>query len=157
MTDLKTAYEQAIQNEIMSQNLYNGLARSFRRNPEVAKTFSRLVPLEEMHEEKLRTLYQETFPGSTLDLDPALSYAIPAPDISDADKVLEFAISREVIAHDIYANLAAEAAEPVLKQLFIELAAEEANHKTILQTEILRLDGLMTWFDPSELDGFMDD
>lgn len=156
MPDLKTAYEQAIQNEIMSQNLYAALARSFSRNPEVAQTFSRLIPMESVHEDKLRALHNEKFPGETIKIDSALCYKLSAPEIAEPVKVLEFAISREEAAHNIYTQLAAESAEPALKQLFSELAAEEANHKTVLQTEILRLDGLMTWYDPSELNGFMD-
>ncbi len=157
MTDLKAAYEQAILNEIKSQNLYTSLARSFGDNPEVAQTFNSLVPLETMHEEKLSSLYLLNFPDSVFSPDRSLHYSIPAPELQDADKVIEFAITREELARDIYQKLASDTAEPELKALFSEFAAEEGKHKTILQTEILRLDGLMTWYDPSELNGLVED
>lgn len=157
MTDLKAAYEQAILNEIKSQNLYTSLARSFANNPEIAQAFNSLVPLETMHEEKLRSLYLLNFPNSDFSPDRSLHFSIPAPELQDADKVLEFAITREELARDIYQKLAADTAEPELKALFSEFSAEEDRHKSILQTEILRLDGLMTWYDPSELNGMMED
>ncbi|MFO7659290.1 MAG: ferritin family protein [Candidatus Cloacimonadaceae bacterium] len=157
MTDLKAAYELAIQNEIKSQNLYKLLARSFAGNPDIAQTFSRLVPMEALHEEKLHTLVQQKFPQAVLKLDPTLHHTLPAEELKDADKVLEFAISREELARDNYLQLAADTPEPELQALFTDFAAEESNHKTILQTEILRLDGLMTWFDSSELNGMMED
>jgi len=157
MFDRKEAFRLAIQNEIMSQNLYAALSRSFRKNPAVSTTFTRLIPMESLHEEKLRAAFAKEFPGIELKLDTNLSPALLASELDDPKKVLAFAISRELIANQIYLKLAAESTDPDLVKLLNRLALEEDNHKTVLETEILRLEGLMTWFDPSELNGLMED
>lgn len=157
MLDRKEAFRLAIQNEIMSQILYAALSRSFRKNPAVAITFTHLIPMEALHEEKLRAAFAKEFPGTELKLDKKQSPSLKASELDDPKKVLSFAISRETAAHQLYLNMASESTDPTLVKLLNELAAEEDNHKTVLETEILRLEGLMTWFDPSELNGLMED
>ncbi len=157
MPDRKEAYRLAIQSEIMSQNLYQALSRSFSRKPEISRTLAGLVPLEKQHEDKLREAFAREFPGTELSLDPGLLHqAVPA-DLANPEQVLEFAISRELLAAGVYHEMAAAAETPELRQLLLQLAQEEEFHKTVLETEILRLDGLVTWFDPSELNGLMED
>ncbi len=51
----------------------------------------------------------------------------------DYKLILEMAIENEVEAYDFYSAVAAKDLEPSLKRLFTELAAEEANHKKILE------------------------
>ena len=157
MPDLKQAYILAIQSEVMSQNLYKMLSAAFSRKPEVSAVFDNLIPLERLHEEKLRTLFDKEFPGATLKIDPNLVHQATPEEIDEPRKVLEFAISREIIAHDIYHNMAQETSDPETAKLLKTLAIEEDYHKTVLETEILRLEHLMTWFDPSELNGLVED
>ena len=50
-----------------------------------------------------------------------------------ADEILDFAIGREQEAHDFYNGLAAKAKEPVMKNTFLQFAAEELGHKKKLE------------------------
>lgn len=157
MPNRKETFILAIQAEIMAQNLYKQLAAGFAKKHEISSVFARLVPMEMLHEEKLRALFQKEFPGEKINIDPNLALKAGIEDIDDSNKVLEFAITREEIAFEIYTNMAAESHDPDTISLLNTLATDEDNHKTILQTEILRLDNLMTWFDPSELNGMVED
>jgi rubrerythrin len=157
MPDRKQTIILAIQAEVMSQNLYKMLAASFAKRPEVSSVFTSLVPMERIHEEKLTALFEKEFPGVPLELVQKLFNKGTAFDIGDPQKVLEFAINREEIAFDLYRKMAAETTDPEVVKLLNTLASEEENHKIILQTEILRLDNLMIWFDPSELNGLVED
>jgi rubrerythrin len=119
--------------------------------------FRNLVPIEKVHEEKLIALYRQENPDEKLIIDYAL---IPTPvdgeSLDDPQGALEFAIKRENIAREGYRTFAANAEDGEMKQLFEELAAEEAKHAELLNDEINRIHGSMLWFDPSELDGFME-
>lgn len=157
MKSLKETLLLAIQNEILSQNLYSRLAAGFQKNPAVASTLQNLVPLEKMHEDKLRAVFRAEFPNEEPKVDTVISHKNNPDDLNDPVKVLEFAISREVIAHETYIQMASQSDKAELTELLNELATEEENHKIILETEILRIDGLMTWFDPSELNGLVED
>lgn len=153
--DRKETFRIAIQSEIHSQNLYLVLAKSFR-NSETSAMFQLMIPMEKLHEEKLTTIFESECPGETLDLDPNLIPDIDPGLINDPKSVLEFAISRELTAHAIYIDLAAGTGDPDLKKLLLKFADEELNHKTVLETEIQRLQGMIQWYDPSELNGMME-
>jgi rubrerythrin len=157
MPDFKQSLTLAIQAEVMSQNLYRMLAASYAKRPEVSSIFTNLIPMERIHEEKLTVLFGQHFPGTVPDIDIVHFRKPVKVNIEGPQKVLEFAISREEMAHDNYSRLASYATDPATKELFTSLAFEEENHKSVLQTEILRLDNLMTWFDPSELNGLVED
>lgn len=157
MSERKETYRLAIQNEVMSQNLYSALARSFEKHQAAASVFHRLVTMELGHEEKLRKAYLKEYPDSPLIIDENMSHQLELTDISDPVKVLQFAISREEIAAAIYHKMAAASADNDLINLLNNLAQEEEYHKTILETDILRIEGLLTWYDSSELDGLLED
>ncbi len=149
------AFRIAIEAEIRSQNLYKALARSFR-NPESAQVFNQLVQYEENHEAKMRELFAGEFPGSTLQLMDNLDMEMRGVKLEDPKEVLEFAISREELAQNIYLKLAEQTPDGPTKALLKNFAEEEANHKEMLFTELERIQGLVQWYDPSELDGFME-
>jgi rubrerythrin len=157
MPDFKQSLSLAIKAEVMSQNLYKMLAASYAKRPEVSAIFTNLIPMERLHEEKLSALFEKNFPGVVPEIDRVIFHKADNVNIKDPVKVLEFAISREEMAHDNYSRMASYATDPDTKNLFSSLAIEEDNHKSVLQTEILRLDNLMTWFDPSELNGLVED
>lgn len=146
----------AIQAEIMSQNLYKHLAKSFTK-PEASSVFLQLVPQEELHEAKLRELYNAEFAENPMDLDLEKVAEVKQMKITEPKQALEYAISREEMAQNIYLKLAEESFDAATKAMLLKLATEEDNHKTILFTEIQRLQGMLEWFDPSELNGFMED
>lgn len=51
----------------------------------------------------------------------------------DYKQILEMAIDNEVEAYEFYSAVGTKVTEPFVKQLFTELAAEEADHKRILE------------------------
>lgn len=150
------AFRIAIEAEIRSQNLYKALAKSFR-TPESEKTFNQLVLYEEIHEAKMRELFHQEFPDLTLKLMDDLSMELQGVKLEDPKEVLEFAISREELAQNIYLKLAEQTPAGETKALLQSFAAEEANHKELLFAELERIQGLLRWYDPSELNGLMED
>ncbi|GAH26017.1 unnamed protein product [marine sediment metagenome] len=53
---------------------------------------------------------------------------------SPVDEVLEFAIDREIEAHQLYIDLAARTQNPVMRKVFEDFAKEELGHKAKLET-----------------------
>ncbi len=154
--DRKDAFRIAIEAEIRSQNLYRALAKSFK-TPESAQIFQQLVQYEEIHETKMRELFAKEFPNSSLKLMENLDMEMQGIKLEDPKEVLEFAISREELAQNIYQKLAEQSTEQDTKALLLSFAAEEENHKEVLFTELERIHGILQWYDPSELNGLMED
>ncbi len=153
--DKKELYTLALAQEIRSQRLYSALAKSFQ-HPANSAFFTELVILEKNHEDRLRQAFGVEFPG----VEPA-SLSFKDPDLEGIDptdpaQLLEYAISREESARAHYLAFAEKADDGDLKKLLLELADEEENHRSLLFTEHQRILGALEWFDPSELDGFMD-
>ncbi|MDP2172854.1 MAG: ferritin family protein [Candidatus Cloacimonadaceae bacterium] len=153
--DRKEAFRFAIEAEMRSQMLYSALAKSFRK-PENSAVYQELVILEKNHEEKVRTAFETEYPGHDLQLEPELSVDLRSINPREPKEVLDFAISREEMAQSIYLELAEGSADREMKELFNRFAVEEDHHKTILLTEIQRMQGALVWYDPSELSGLME-
>jgi rubrerythrin len=149
-------YRFALTAEVRSQKLYSALASDFQ-NPDTKALFNELLLLEQGHENKVREACEAEFPGYTFTLDADLSHDLSGLELSDPVAVLNFAISLEEIARDHYVAFAEETLEPSLSKLLFQFAQEEDNHKTLLLTEIQRIQGALSWFDPSELNGLMED
>ncbi len=49
------------------------------------------------------------------------------------DDILDFAIDNETEAHKFYTDLAAKANNPAMKQVFLDFAAEEQEHRKLLE------------------------
>jgi rubrerythrin len=49
------------------------------------------------------------------------------------DEILDFAIENEIEAHKFYTNLAAKMNDPTMKQVFLDFAEEEKNHRKLLE------------------------
>jgi rubrerythrin len=54
------------------------------------------------------------------------------------DEILEMAVAREVDANRFYLALAARSKKPRIRKIFEQLAAEELEHKALLELEILK-------------------
>ena len=152
----KEAYLLAIQNEVLSQNLYEALAKGFK-NPDTSSLFVELITLEAIHEDKLKIAFHQEFPEEQLNVDPDLLPFLHIGDINEPKQVLEFAIAREQAAHDAYQDLANSSDDTDLHKLFLQLSADEEGHKELLLTEVQRIQGAVTWYDPSELNGLFED
>jgi len=152
----QASYIQAIEAEIRSQQLYQALTKSFGTS-DTARVFKQLLTLEQNHEAKLRNAFAREFPHSELVLNVPLPVLKPGINLSDPKEVLEYAITREESAHDGYLALAAHAADLEIKSTLLRFAAEEIDHKALLIAEVQRIQGVLTWYDPSELNGLMED
>lgn len=150
------SYAVAIAAEIRSQKLYKALQKSFS-HADTAQVFKELVMLEENHEAKLRAAFAKEFPSEKMELQIPEAVIAAGLELTDPAKVLEYAISREEMAHDGYLKLAEHATDPEIKRMMLKFASEESDHKTLLLTEIQKLQGALTWYDPSELTGLMEE
>ena len=54
------------------------------------------------------------------------------------DEILEFAIAREIEANRFYLALAERVANPEIRKVFEDLAAEELEHKAKLELEVMK-------------------
>lgn len=154
--DRQELYRLALTAEIRSQNLYGALAKSFR-NQETSSFFNELVHLEKAHEDKIRKAMDHELPGMVFIVDAAINQDFAGMDFSDPMKVLDFALGREDLAHNLYMDFASQTADLNLKAMLLRLAEEEDEHKTLLLTEMQRIQGALQWYDPSELNGLMED
>ena len=151
--DTKEIYLLALAQEIRSQRLYSALAKSFGQ-PATSALFRELVVLEENHEAKLRQAFD--FPGLEPEPLQLKEPDLAGIDLADPAQLLQFAIGREATAGGHYLTFAEQTSQPDLKQLLLELAAEEDKHRSLLLAEKQRILGALEWYDPSELGGFMD-
>lgn len=154
--DRKEAYIYAMENEIKSANLYKVLANSFE-DEELIKTFNSLASFESIHQDKIRDYFAKEFGEVPFTYNKS---ALPKIDIrhdlSDPKKILEYAIYREIAMADQYEFMADESKDEHIKTFFKTLVMEENDHKEMLEDELNRIQGLMIWFDPSELNGLME-
>lgn len=154
--DRHQAYRLALTAELRSQALYRKLGKGFAAS-DAAEIFATLVGMEKAHEAKLQEAYRNENNGQPLllidDFDPELADL----DFTDPVKVLDFAIAREEQARQNYLDLAGDTGDPSLKEVFERFAQEEAGHATVLLALIQKLQGALTWYDPSELTGLMED
>jgi rubrerythrin len=58
--------------------------------------------------------------------------------VNSDQEILEYAISREVEAYYFFMALAGRVADPKMRQVFEDLAAEELEHKAKLELEIIK-------------------
>jgi rubrerythrin len=58
---------------------------------------------------------------------------VPMNQFNLVDDILDFAIDNEIKAYKFYIDLAAKMKNPEIKQVFLDFAAEEQNHKKLLE------------------------
>jgi rubrerythrin len=61
------------------------------------------------------------------------------------------------LAQNIYLKLAEQTEDETTQKLLLRFAQEEVQHKELLFTELEKLQGILQWYDPSELNGLMED
>lgn len=152
----KEAYIIAVENEIRAINLYSILAKSFQ-DEDLVGVFKSLSQLEKGHQEKIEESYRKEFGDTPFDYNKeALPRFEVKDDLSDPRQVLRYAITKEEDMKENYQKMAAESQQDEIKSFFHDLAAEEQNHKELLEAELNRIEGTMVWFDASELNGLME-
>lgn len=127
------ALDFAIEREQEAFDFYHGLA-SRATDPEMEKVFTSFAKVEAGHKRRLEGIQEGTVylpvREKTTDLKIA-DYLVDvetSPDMSFQD-ALVVAMKREQAAKALYTHLADEVADPLLTELFRQLAKEEAAHK----------------------------
>ena len=152
----KEAILYAIENEIKAQNFYKMMSE--KCDNEAKQIFLNLIPMEKIHEEKLRSIFHDEFPGDKVEIKDNLKpkFKVKQTDLRDPKTIYELGIDNENAAEKLYKKLADETEDISVKEVFLKLAQEESNHAELLQTEIERLTNIIEWFDDSELNGLME-
>ena len=101
---LKDSYRIVIAAEIRAQKMYQALAKSFAK-PETSNVFKELVVLEKLHEEKVWSAFAREFPGQAIELQEEPVKEMQGINLNDPQEVLEFAISKEEEAVELYKNM----------------------------------------------------
>ncbi|MHC4462530.1 MAG: ferritin family protein [Planctomycetota bacterium] len=70
-------------------------------------------------------------------------------NISSVDEILEFAISREVEANQLYIRMAKSIENPEMRDVCEDLAKEELEHKAKLELEVMKRGEVVQDFDVS--------
>lgn len=130
----------AIGEEEKSARLYSELAQRMEE-PALRETLISFAAMEQQHKEKLLALKQsgvDLHPSRVEALDLKVAEYMVAsemrPDMS-YQEILTLAMRREKAAHDLYMDLAAGATTADVRDAFLVLAQEEANHKLYFETE----------------------
>jgi rubrerythrin len=129
----------AIREEEKAYDFYTGLAAKMDK-PWMKKAFEDFAKEELGHKTKLQKVKHEGFKAHAHDRIPDLKiadYAIgvePSPDMNYQDALI-VAMKAEKAAYKLYTDLAVKTDDENTRQLFLDLAREEANHKLKLETE----------------------
>ncbi len=122
----------AIGGEIKAAELYMKMA-AMAENPWMCKTLEGLAQEELQHRRKLKAVRAgkialEREEGGDLGIAETLEDIQPHPDM-DYRELVVFAIKKENVSYGLYSKLASIFSEPELKNIFLQLAEEEAGHK----------------------------
>ena len=137
-SSVKEVLDFAIKREIEAQNFYLELA-DFVEKPEMAKVLSDLASEEVEHKEKLEAVkageiaIDEEEVGK-LDIAEYVQDVEQHPKMSYVD-LLVVGMKKEEISRKLYADLATIAQRQEMKDIFLNLAQEEAKHKLRFEIE----------------------
>ncbi len=128
----------AIKTEIEAAELYAMLA-DFVGNPETAEALEDMALEESRHKAKLEavkageiTIEKEEI--GNLGIADRLEDIVPYAKMNHVD-LLVLGMKKEEAARKLYTDLAAVAREPELRDIFLKLAREEAEHKLRFEFE----------------------
>jgi rubrerythrin len=129
----------AIEEEEKAHDFYTGLAARMDK-PWMKKAFEDFAKEELGHKANLQKVKEEGFEAHIHDKVPDLKLADyvvdtqPSPDMDYQDALI-VAMKAEKAAYKLYSDLAKKADDERIRQLFLDLAQEEANHKLRFETE----------------------
>ena len=129
----------AISEEKAAQKFYLELAEKVD-NPLVKKVLEEFSKEEASHQAKLEkvkaggTLHQASGNITNLKIADYLVDVEPRADM-DYQDILTIAMKKEAAAFKLYNELAAQTADPKVKEVFLGLAKEEAKHKLRFEKE----------------------
>ena len=130
----------AIAQEQEAVDFYSELADA-AKNPEIKDTYHEFVKEEMGHKAKLMKVKEEksleALPDSEVTDLRISDYLVPVkatPDMSYQEALI-VVMNKEKAAYKLYNTLAKMAPNEEMKQLFLRLALEEANHKLQFESE----------------------
>ena len=158
---LRDTLDLAISIEEEAKERYDDFAEQMdaHRTPDTANFFRFMADNEIKHAEKLAAQRKDLFGNEPSSADTSMLYDIEAPDFDGARAfmsvraALDVAMESEVKAYDFYDKALAEVTDAEVRELFLELRDEEANHQKLIHQIIAKMpeeDG----FDP---DDFVDE
>lgn len=148
--EFKNVLAGAICREMSARDFYRKLSNTIK-NPEGKDKFHRLSGDEEGHRKKLESWYKKIL-GAKFIPDPKMlkESEIAGVKINNQTSALEaidIAIKAEMHAEEFYAQQAAAATIPELRDLLEKLSGEEHGHYELLQAERTSITGGFYWFD----------
>ena len=128
----------AIMREIKAQELYTKMAFMVE-NPWMSKVLEGFAHEEHQHRCKLEAIKEgkialEQDELNDLCIDDTIEDVKPHKNMNYLE-LLAYAITKEDSSHRFYASMASKFSEPELKDIFLKLAQEEANHRRQLEIE----------------------
>jgi rubrerythrin len=131
--ELQNIIDFAIEKEKEAVAFYNDLAAKVKTKA-LAEELRKIASMEKGHRERLERMdvatAAKTIPRQVMDLH-ITEYVVakrPSPDMSWPD-IVNIAMHRELASINLYTDLAKLVTDPLAKQLFQTLAAEEQGHK----------------------------
>jgi rubrerythrin len=158
---LRDTLDLAISIEEDAKERYDDFAGQMdaHRTPDSAKFFRFMAANEVKHAEKLAAQRQDLFGDEPSTADTSVLYDIEAPEFDAARAfmsvraALDVAMESEVKAYEFYDNALAEISDAEVRELFLQLRDEEAQHQELIKEIMAKVpedDG----FDP---DDFVDE
>jgi rubrerythrin len=128
----------AIEREVEAQLFFMKLSK-IAKDPEISKTFTKLASEELDHEKKLKTVRsgKESLSDEevgNLDIVDYTDDISPGPDMSYTDLMI-LGMKKEETSRKLYLDLASIVKEQELKDTFLLLAKQEAEHKLRFEIE----------------------
>jgi len=132
LTSIEGILDFAIGAETKAHELYLKMA-AMAKNPWVSKTIEGMAQEELQHKRKLKAVRAgrialEREDVGDLGIADTLDDVEPHAEM-DYRELVRFAVKKEAASQKLYSRLASVFSEPELRETFLRLAAEEADHK----------------------------
>jgi len=143
---IKDALDLALLIEEEARDRYQELAEQLEAHhtPEAAGFFRKMVKVEEIHRSELEKRRVERFPKEPRGVTRAMIFDVEAPEYDQARAdmtvraALEAAMTSEKKAHEFFVQALPRLKDAEVKELFLELGAEELEHQKWVQLELDR-------------------
>ncbi|MCC6763506.1 MAG: ferritin family protein [Deltaproteobacteria bacterium] len=141
---MKDALDLAILIEEEAYDRYSELADQLSQHdtPEAARFFRFMMANEEKHRAALAERRGVMFADASCGVTRAMIFDVEAPDYDEVRafmtlrQALETALRAEQKAHAFFVAALAHVADPTVRTLFEELAAEEVTHQDLVRREL---------------------
>jgi rubrerythrin len=128
----------AIHLEQASQEFYQQLSQTVH-DPSVGRFLRSLIEEEKLHEERLQQMYEGAgdVPEPVISPQEIDGYlrAMKVPDSLEYKEAVKLAMDKEKAAQSLYTIIAGTLSDEILKDVFLQLAAQEKNHCQYFEEE----------------------